>query len=75
MDLSKFLINECHCKCIKSKFDGNLLFTDTGSLVYEIHTEDVYEEFYTDKTLFDFSDYRLNSKLFDRVNENSYWQN
>ena len=32
------------------------LITDTYSLVYEIKTEDVYETFYEDKNLFDFSD-------------------
>ena len=37
---------EVYYKYIKSKFDANLLFTDTGSLVYEIKTEDVYEDFY-----------------------------
>ena len=47
-------------KYIKSKFDANLLFTDTDSLVYEIKTEDVYEDFYKGKNLFDFSDYPLN---------------
>ena len=54
---------EFQYKCIKSKFDANLLFTDTDSLVYEIKTEDVYEHFYKDKNLFDFSDYSLNSKF------------
>ena len=33
------------------------MFTDTDSLVYEIKREDVYEDFYKDKNLFDFSDY------------------
>ena len=28
-----------------------------------------YEDFYQDKNLFDFSDYPLNSKLFDPVNK------
>ena len=37
--------------------DSMLLFTDTGSLGYEIEIEDVYENFYEDKNLFDFSDY------------------
>ena len=32
-----------HYKYIKSKFDANLLFTDTDSLLYEIKTEDAYE--------------------------------
>ena len=62
MDLSKLLMYEFHCKYIK-KIDGTLLFTDTDSLVYEIKTEDVYE------SLFDFSDYSLNSKFFDPVNK------
>ena len=60
---------EFHYKYIKSKFDAKLLFTDTDSLVYEIKTEDVYEDFYQDKNLFDFSDYPLNSKFFDPVNK------
>ena len=42
---------------------------DTDSLVYEIKTEDVYEDFYRDKNLFDFRDYPLDSKLFDPVNK------
>ena len=45
------------------------MFTDTDSLVYEIKTKDVYEDFYEGKNLFDFSDYSLDSKLFDRANK------
>ena len=45
---------EFHYKEFKSKFDGKLLFTDTNSLVYEIKTKIVYEDFYRDKNLFDF---------------------
>ena len=59
---------EFHYKYIKSKFDAKLLFTDTDSLVYKIKTEDVYENFYGGKNLFDFNDYPLNSKFFDPVN-------
>ena len=68
LDLSKLLMYEFHYKYIKSKFDAELLFTDTDSLVYEIKTEDVYEDFYEDKNLFDCSDYPLDSKYFDLVN-------
>ena len=60
---------EFHYKYIKSKSDTKLLFTDTDSLVYEIITEDVYEDFYQDKNLFDFSDYPLDSKFFDPANK------
>ena len=45
------------------------MFTDTDSLVYEMKTKDVYEDFYEGKNLFDFSDYSLDSKLFDRANK------
>ena len=68
-DLSKLLMYEFQYKYIKSKFDANLLFTDTDSLAYEIKTEDVYEEFYEDKILFGFSDYPLDSKFFDPANK------
>ena len=57
LDLSKLLMYEFHYKYIKSKSDAKLLFTDTDSLVYKIKTEDVYEDFYQDKNLFDFSNY------------------
>ena len=53
----------------KSKFGAKLLFTDTDSLVYEIKTEDVYEDFYQDKNFFDFSGYLLDSKFFNPVNK------
>ena len=56
-------------KYIKNKFDAKLLFTDIESLIYEIKTRDVCEDFYEDKNLFDFSDYPLDSKSFDRVNK------
>ena len=54
---------------IKRKYDVNLLFTDTDSLVYDIETNDVYEDFYKDKDLFDFSDYPQDSRFFDPVNK------
>ena len=41
----------------------------TQFLVYEIKTNDVYEDFYKDKDLFDFSDYAQDSKFFDLVNK------
>ena len=56
LELSKLLMHEFHYKYIKSKFDAKWLFTDIDSLFSEIKTEDVYEHFYQDKNLFDFSD-------------------
>ena len=69
LDLSKLLIYKFHYKYIKCKFEANLLFTNTDSLVYEFKTEDVYGSFCKGKNLFDSSDYSLNSKFFDPVNK------
>ena len=69
LELSKLLMYEFHYKYIKNKFDANLLITDMDSLIYKIKTEYVYEDFYLDKYLFNFSDYPLHSKFFDLVNK------
>ena len=49
---------------LKSIFDVNLLFTDTGSL-----TENVYEDFFKWKDLLDFSNYPKDSKFFNETNK------
>ena len=49
--------------------DAKLLFTDTNSLVQQIRAEDVQEDFYEDKHLFDLSIYPKDAKLFDPNNE------
>ena len=69
LELSKLLMYKFHYECIKNKFDVKLLFTDTVSLFYVIKTDDIYEDSYQDKDLFDFSDYPINSKSFDETNQ------
>ena len=39
------IMYEFHYKYIKSKYSANSLFAYTGSLVYEIEIDDVYEDF------------------------------
>ena len=46
-----------------------MLFTDTDSITYEIKSEDVYEEFFKHKHLFDFSNYPKDSTFFDETNK------
>ena len=46
-----------------------LLFADSDSLIYEIKTEDVYEDFSSDKEMFDFSNYSTKSKYYDNSNK------
>ena len=69
LDLSKLLRYDFHYKHIKIKYDAKLLFTDTDSLVYEIKTDGVYEDFYKDKNLFDFNDHPHDTKFFNLVNK------
>ena len=45
------------------------MLTETDSLTYEIKSENVYEEFFKWKDLFDFSNYSKDSKFFDETNK------
>ena len=69
LELSKWLMYEFHYNFIKKHFDAELLFTDTDSLTYEIKSENVYEEFFKWKDLFDFSNYSKDSKFFNETNK------
>ena len=71
LDLSKTLMYDFHYNYIKSQYGGKarLLFTDTDSLTYEIEADDVYQDFWKDKHLFDNSDYPKNSPFFDGSNK------
>ena len=55
LELSKWLMYDFHYNFIEKNFDAELLFTDTDSLTCEIKSEDVYEEFFKHKHLFDLS--------------------
>ena len=46
-----------------------MFFTDTGSHIYEIKSENVYEEFFQWKDLFDFSNYSKDSKFFNETDK------
>ena len=69
LDLSKWKMHDFHYNFIKKNFDAKLLFTDADSLTYEIKSENVYEEFFKWKDLFDFSNYSKDSKFFDETNK------
>ena len=71
LDLSKTLMYDFHYNYIKSKYGdkARLLFTDTDSLTYEIEADDVYQDFWKDKHLFDNSDYPKNSPFYNNTNK------
>ena len=69
LDLSKWNMYDFHYHFIKKNFNAKLLFTDTDSLTYEIKSKNVYEEFFKQKHLFDFSNYPKASKFFDENNK------
>ena len=66
LDLSKVLMYDFHYNFIKKKYGdrAKLLFTDTDSLCYHIQTDDVYQDLYNHKDMFDNSDYSKSSKFF-----------
>ena len=60
-----------HYDYIRNEYDNNsrLFFTDTDSLIYEIKTKDIYENFSKDKEMFDFSNNSADSKNYDNSNK------
>ena len=54
---------------LKTFNNVKLLFTDTDSLVYEIKYNNVYDQCFKDKHLFDFSGYPKDSIYHDSLNK------
>ena len=71
LELSKVLMYKSHYDYIKNKYNNNsrLFLTDTDCLMYEIKTEDVYEDLSNDKDMFGFSNYSTKSKFYDNSNK------
>ena len=67
LQFSKVLMYEFHYDNIKNKCDSKskILFAVTNSLMYEIKTEDVYQDFGSNKEMFDSSNYSTKSKYYD----------
>lgn len=65
LELSKIVMYEFHYKMMKPKYGDNinLLFTDTDSLMYEIFTEDVYDDMKQIINYFDTSNYPQDNPL------------
>ena len=51
------------------KINAELLLTERDSLIYEIKTKNVYEEFFKWKNLFDLNNYSKHSMFFNKTNK------
>ena len=71
LDLSKVLMYEFHYDFVKNKYGNNsrLLFIGTGSVMYKIKTENIYEDIIKYKEMLDFRDYSAKSKYYDDSNK------
>ena len=71
MEFNEVLLYEFHYDYIKNKYDNKskIFFTDADSVMYEIKTEDVSEDFSSNKELLDSSNYSTKSKYYDSSNK------
>jgi hypothetical protein len=73
LEVSKNLMYDFHYNYVKKKWgNSKLLMTDTDSLMYEIETEDFYEDIRSDVSeLFDMSNYEVDhpSRLASQTNK------
>jgi hypothetical protein len=71
LEHSKLLMYNFHYNVILKRFGSKarLLFTDTDSLCYHIKCENVYDEMYLDRHLYDTSNYDLLHPLYSKTNE------
>uniref|UniRef100_A0A1I7X6A5 DNA-directed DNA polymerase n=1 Tax=Heterorhabditis bacteriophora TaxID=37862 RepID=A0A1I7X6A5_HETBA len=72
LDLSKYLMYNFHYNIMQKKYgyeNVQLCYQDTDSLIYDIKTEDVYEDMEEFRSHFDFSDYPKGHVLFSEENK------
>ena len=71
LDLSKLHMYDFHYNIMKPKYGENiqLLMTDTDSFVYQIKTNDFYEDMKGMKEHYDMSEYSKESGLYDGENK------
>ena len=70
LDLSKLLMFEFHYEEMLPAYEKiELCFTDTDSLLYEIQTEDIYEDMLANSDWYDFSEYPFEHSNYDPKNK------
>ena len=71
LELSKLIMFQFHYDCIKQLYGNKakLLMTDTNSLIYDIETEDFYDDMVRHNVWFDTSDYPKRHLAYSDVNK------
>ncbi|XP_033762615.1 uncharacterized protein LOC117344073 [Pecten maximus] len=71
LDLSKLIMYDFHYNYMKQNYGQNtkLLFTDTDSLTYLTHTDDIYADIFVNLDLFDTSNYPIDDLLYSTTNK------
>ncbi len=71
LDLAKRVMFDFHYNVMKKNFQCSLLYSDTDSLLYNVHSSDLYEELQSKNLLdqFDFSNFPDTHPLFDTRNK------
>lgn len=71
LELSKLCMYEFHYKKMVPRYKDNLklCFSDTDSLLYEVETDNIYDDILTDSNSYDFSDYPINHKNYSVKNK------
>ena len=71
LELSKIIMYDFHYNMVRPKYGENLnlLFTDTDSLMYEIFTDDIYDDMKGFQDYFDTSGYDPKHPLYSTINK------
>ena len=72
LELSKWHMYDFHYNHMMKKYGpekAKLLFTDTDSLTYQVHTQDLYEDMKQDQDLYDTSNYPQEHPLYSAKNK------
>ena len=69
LGISKVLMCQFPYDYIENKYGNNLrlLFTDTNNLMFAVKTKDRYENFNSNKEMFDLTNYSTKSKLLQKL--------
>ena len=70
LDLSKLHMYKFHYENMRQRYSNiNLCFTDTDSLLYEVETDDIFDDMIDDSDNYDLSDYEPSHHCFKGMSE------